>query len=91
MSLWEEFLAPRILCLISLPSRRSVEDCLRGREGWGSLGASRCSFPCQPVRAATPFSAPSRQTHQPGLVKAQSHRSQLANDFPQHRFWLDYV
>lgn len=33
MSLWDEFLAPGILCMISLPNMRSVGDCLRGREG----------------------------------------------------------
>lgn len=29
--------------------------------------------------------SPHRQMHQPGLAKAWSHRSQLANDFPQHQ------
>lgn len=82
--MWEEFLAPGIFSL------RSAGDCWKGRAG-DSSGACRCSFPCQPVKDATPFLIPQQADTPARTCWSPSPRSELANDFAQHHSWLDDI
>lgn len=88
--MWEEFSAPGILRLISLPSARSAGDCWKGRAG-DSSGACRCSFPCQTAKDATPFLSPQQADTPARTCWSPSPRSQFANDCAQHHSWLDGI